>query len=245
MIRYLIGFCFVCVACSSSPSFEKDPGDAQSESSMPDASGDESAVMEASVDDGGASDGDAASVLDAAGDGSDGSVKNYRRVFISSSVQNGYLGGLAGADMICVAAATSASLGGKWKAWLSSSTVSASSRLEHAVVPYQLLDGTQVAADWTALISGTIDHVINLDENKTVVPFQAGKAPYTGLAWTGTNTDGSSYTLDTCNDWMSSSPSSDGSFGADKYTTSYWTFYSGGASFCEDTMSLYCIEQGS
>lgn len=50
-------------------------------------------------------------------------------VFVTSTEHTANLGGLAGADAICAARATAAGLAGTYKAWLSTSTVSAKSRL--------------------------------------------------------------------------------------------------------------------
>jgi hypothetical protein len=113
-------------------------------------------------------------------------------------------------------------------------------------VPYLLLDGTQIATNWTALTFGTLSTSINMDEFEKAVPL----VYYTsGFAWTGTNSDGTtntSYTDSTCSDWTFASTLDDsqheGACGVDNQTNSNWTAY---ASYCETaaTLSFYCIEQ--
>jgi hypothetical protein len=65
-----------------------------------------------------------------------GGVVAAKRVFVTAASFHGDLqqqgagaDGLAGADLLCAAAATSASLGGTWVAWVSTSGVDAISRL--------------------------------------------------------------------------------------------------------------------
>src|SRR5262245_28339890 len=52
-----------------------------------------------------------------------------KAVFATSTLQDGNLGGLEGADAICATRATAALLPGTFKAWLSTTTTSAASRL--------------------------------------------------------------------------------------------------------------------
>jgi len=182
-----------------------------------------------------------------AGDGYDGyTLPSYRRVFITSKTYTSNFGGLSVADKACNDAATSAGLGGNWAAWLSTKATSAASRLEHATVPYQLLDGTVIATNWTALTFGTLSTAINMNEYEKAVPM----VYYTsGFAWTGTNSDGTTntaYTDSTCSDWAFVSTGDDsqhvGACGIDNQTNYNWTAY---ASYCEmaATLSFYCIEQ--
>ncbi len=241
----------VLVSCGSAGTFAGDGGDPV------DAQGDAPVDMDAQAAD---SSSDVAGdvVTDAGGDGGDGhTLPSYRRVFITSNTHKPNFGGLAAGDNICGAAATVAGLGGTWAAWLSTASTSAASRLEHAAVPYQLLDGTVVAANWAELTSGSLRHPIDHDENDSVVvptgpPYMP---PYTGTAWTGTNVDGTSVgmTLYTCDDWTYSinggSNAYDGVAGINPYgedggaTGKSWTF---GADYnCYDALasSLYCVEQ--
>jgi hypothetical protein len=228
-----------------------DPRDASDDGPVAD---DAISPGDGSMGDGPALDADAGSD----GDGSDGqTLPPYRRVFITSQTHKANFGGLAAGDNICGGAASAAGLGGTWAAWLSIAATSASSRLEHASVPYQLLDGTIVAADWTELTSGSLRHPIDHDENDNVVsptppPYMT---PYTGTAWTGTNDDGTSAgtAAYTCDDWTYSismgSNLYGGLAGINPYgedggaTGKSWT--SGPDYNCSDAYasSLYCIEQ--
>ncbi len=52
-----------------------------------------------------------------------------KRIFVTSTLYSGNLGGLSGADAKCLTAAQSVNLPGTWKAWLSSSTINAIDRI--------------------------------------------------------------------------------------------------------------------
>ena len=111
----------------------------------------------------GLDDADASGVRDTGG-GTDGdaqgscSTSATRRVFVTSTVYPiSAFAGLMGADTLCAAAASSASLGGTYKAWLSDELTNAASRLAHSNVPYVLVNGTTVVAcDWNGLIGGNL-----------------------------------------------------------------------------------------
>src|SRR6185295_4806701 len=121
-------------------------------------------------------------------------------VFISSAIYNGNLGGLAGADQKCqqLAAAAGMGINRKFMAWLSTSTVSAASRLYHAPDPYVLVSegGEVVASNWADLTDGTLQRSIQRDE----LGRRAG--PDSGASvWTGTSRTGATY-LSFCGEWM-------------------------------------------
>ena len=144
------------------------------------------------------------------------------------------MGGLAGGDAFCQSAADARRLGGSWKAWLSGAMTSASARLTHATVPYVLLDGTTVAANWTALTSGTLAHGINISEDGTV---QTAALE----AWTGTYSSGGA-ARDTCYSWTSASASDYGYVGLSSQTSGSWT--RAFDQFCDRmNVHLYCFEQ--
>ncbi len=214
-----------------------DPGDAQSQTQDGDAVAADAGPGDAVVMD-----------VIVNGDGSDGAVVTHRRVFITSGDYSANLGGLSGADGICNSVATGAGLSGTWAAWLSSSTVNAASRITHAIVPYQLLDGTVVALDWTVLTSGTLQNAIDRDEHGALVPYNSTTTPFTGVAWTGTAPDGTwltgcnSSSGCTCLDWTVGTDASAGSFGLDSMTNSSWT-EENYAYVCGQQYSLYCFEQ--
>jgi hypothetical protein len=235
----------ILVGCSgASPALTfPDGGDAADPSDGPPVA---DAATDAPVDpDSG--DADAGPADSGSGDGYDGyTLPSYRRVFLTSKTFGPNFGGLAVADKACADAAAGAGLGGNWAAWLSTKATSAASRLEHAAVPYKLLDGTEIAANWSSLTTGPLSAPIGLDENGKAVPI----AYYTsGFAWTGTAADGSTsttYTDSTCSDWTYASGSDDaaheGACGIDNQTGADWTDY---VSYCEAaaTLSFICMEQ--
>lgn len=156
-----------------------------------------------------------------------------KTVFLSSGQYKSNLGfhGIAGADALCQrladkqAATTSNPLlksrleGRIFRAWLSSSTSDIKNRLGlngSSLLPYQMVDGTDVAADGTTsgphgLLStgtgGTLLHPINISES-SIDMSRAAAYPY---AWSGTDADG---TVDdqgqTCADWTSTTEDIDG-----------------------------------
>ena len=170
---------------------------------------------------------------------------SFKRVFISSTKTQSNFGSLAAADAICQSDAASASLGGTWKAWLSTGTTSAASRLSHASVPYQLVDGTEVAANWTALVSGaSLKNAIDLDEHGTYVTFN--DSSQLGYTWTGTSADGSS-SGETCSDWTvtetCTSTNYFGTTGTDGNVDSRWTARGTPACCTTQVFALFCFEQ--
>ena len=160
-----------------------------------------------------------------------------KRVFVSSqpSSSGANLGGLTGADALCQSVANTNQLGGTWKAWLSDPTTSAAARLTHAAVPYVLLDGSTVAADWTALTSGTLAHTINVSEDGTV---------HTAIleVWTAT-TSGGAYSGRSCSAWTSNAPgATTADVGLSSQTNGDWT--NRYQQYCDRTnVHLYCFEQ--
>jgi hypothetical protein len=162
-----------------------------------------------------------------------------KRVFLTSAVPapSGKLGGLAGADAFCLSTATMAKLGGTWKAWLSDTSGSPSTRFTQATVPYRLLDGSTIASNWTSLTSGTLMHVINVYEDGT--PVAAG---VTHEVWTGTTPTGT-YSGNACANWTNDTamaPNAD--IGLSNQTSASWTrIY---MQFCDrTTLHLICFEQ--
>lgn len=178
---------------------------------------------------------------------------SYKRVFKTSDSIRTYSGnliveanslpgeqvqvteGLKAADKICQYRANSRNLGGTWKAWLSDSKTSASSRLTHANVPYKRLDGVMVANNWVDLTDGGLQATINVTEFG-VKTLDAG-------AWTNTLPNGErkyTQTSKTCYDWTTRFDFT-GSQGYDFNTNSGWT--DSNTLACGYSDSLYCFEQ--
>jgi hypothetical protein len=183
----------------------------------------------------------------------DGVVGPSKLVFITSHLYTGNLGGLAGADSQCQKLATTASLPGTFKAWLSSMATTASERLTHSTGPYVLTDGTRVASSWAGLTSGTLLHAIDLTETGKPAPIptiMCGSANILPSAWTSTAPDGGlAGQKDTCADWATNGLSYGATLGVVGQTNATWTAGCGSESsvnnnpVCESTASLYCIEQ--
>lgn len=164
----------------------------------------------------------------------------YRRVFVTSTTYNGNLGGLSGGDAKCQERANAAGLGGTWKAWLSSNTSSASSRLEHASVPYRTVDGQLVVNNWTDLTDNLLIKPIDVTET--------GGSVAEGWAWTATNPNGSipgdlTPSQFTCDNWSTNISSSTGVIGVRGLSNYRWS-WDGGVS-CNSSAALYCFEQTS
>ena len=122
------------------------------------------------------------------------------RVFVTSTLQNGALGGLAGADAICAARAAAASLPGNYVAWLSTTSVNAASRLGTAQ-GFVRVDGTPFANTVADIVANKIFNPIRLSESG--VDVSAGVAPgaSTLTVFTGTLGDGTVATGATCADF--------------------------------------------
>lgn len=160
-----------------------------------------------------------------------------KRVFVTIDPPptGGNLGGLAGADDFCQARADTNQLGGTWKAWLSDATSSASARLAHATVPYVLLDGTTVAANWSALTGGTLAHAIDVGEDGDVQPGMLE-------VWTGSTPSGG-YSGRSCSSWRNNaSGSATADVGYSSEASADWTDVF--QQYCDRlNVHLYCFEQ--
>lgn len=83
-----------------------------------------------------------------------------RRAFLTATpIRPAAIGGLAGADAVCQAAAGGHR--GTYKAWLSTGAVSVASRMVQSPGPYLFQDGAKLADSWTDLTDGTIDLPFN------------------------------------------------------------------------------------
>lgn len=159
------------------------------------------------------------------------------RVFVTSTTQDGNLGGLAGADALCQNLAASANLPGTYRAWLSDDAQSPSTRFSQSSGPYALLNGVTIATSWTDLTDGTLAAPITLAENG---------ATFDGLAqraWTNTLANGTGGgTLDeNCAGWTTGANGSDGDEGQVAATSDNWTDFASGT--CNNEFHLYCFQQ--
>ncbi len=156
-------------------------------------------------------------------------------VFVTSTVQNGNLGGLAGADAICNGLASTAGLAGTYVAWLSTTTVDARDRLtEPGGAGFVRTDGAVVATSIADLLDNSLASPIQLDENGTDIGAES--------VWTGTYSGGvaaSPLAIELCSDWTSGG-SHAGGIGASDETDGTWSLTV--PSICSLERHLYCFE---
>ena len=163
-----------------------------------------------------------------------------RVVFVTTNAFVGALGGLAGADAKCQAAADASSLptvrGRTYVAWISTLVIAADKRLVHGTGMYVRPDGAMVAKNYDDFVGGNLTHAMSVDENGEVTA---------GPAWTGTNEKGES-TKPTCAEWSDAPPMTGGAVlngltgdvtGTDK------TWSANQEVSCASTARLYCIER--
>jgi hypothetical protein len=165
-------------------------------------------------------------------------------VFVTSQTFGSNLGGLAGADAKCAAAAIQGGLPGTFKAWLSDGTATADSRMNHSTKRYVLPDGTVVAEDYASLLGATLRHAINLTEKLGPPPDTTGfncNMPAPGV-WTATAPDGT-LASDTCSNWGPNDGGDTTAFGDPSATDTTWTDLCSAGGGCSATASLYCIQQ--
>lgn len=159
----------------------------------------------------------------------------HRIVFVTSVIYDpGTLQGVEGGDSACQTLADAAGLEGRFLAWLSDATQSPSTRFVRSETdPYVLVDGTQIASNWSTLIDGDLDAPIGL--------YQTGE-PHVGssLTWTRTLTSGE-VADDTCNSWTTSSANVYGKPGSNSQAGSEWTEVR--SSTCDNPGHLYCFQQ--
>lgn len=171
-------------------------------------------------------------------DGAGSCSLHANRVFLTSGTYQASLGGLSGADSTCQSSANTASLGGNWAAWMSSTDTSAASRLSQPSQPYVLVDeSTKIADNWNDLVDSTLDSAINKDEFGTTINGD-------NKVWTNTTTSGGikfTNLIDTCINWKIILGVSSASIGLSSQTSGSWTDNTTGN--CWDFNRLYCFEQ--
>ena len=159
------------------------------------------------------------------------------RVFLSSTLHAGNLGGLSGADAICQGLAKEANLPGTYRAWLSDSTSSPDSRFVPSSGPYQLVTGTTIAANFTDLTDGSLAARIDVTETGGGVGGESG-------TWTHTKIDGApgGFGNVNCGNWtLNAATGGAGNIGFATSNDSAWT--AAGSSFCNVPSHLYCFQQ--
>lgn len=164
-------------------------------------------------------------------------LNGARLAFVSAGIFNGDLGGLAGADAICQAEAGAASLPGTYRAWLSDSVASPSTRFTQQGA-FLRTDGVLLAYNWADLVDNEIAAPLNLEADGAL-------AIATPFAWSGTNFDGTAVqgAINSCQNWTDSSSSA-----APRGTIGNTSNWSGGIPSLFGSCSglngrLYCFQQ--
>jgi len=164
------------------------------------------------------------------GGGADAAMLS-KRIFVSSLLFTGNLGGPVGADAKCQTLATVARLQGDWKAWLSTRSAAIRNRSTMAVISYVRVDGVRVANNWADLVDGNLQNPILLNENG---------AAEEGDAWTGTLFDGTSSSAGDCAGYTSDGVGT-GHCGTLFAINAGWTDIF--RPNCVLPLHLYCLEQ--
>ncbi len=163
--------------------------------------------------------------------GSDAGTAEPKLAFVTSTEYTADFGSAAEADVLCGARASAAGLSGSFRAWLSDSQSSPSTRFSRAEGNYVSVGGTVIAAGWSGLTSGSLKTTLDYDENEEQTT--VGLTTWTGTAADGTATD------DHCNDWSGSGQATIGDITAFGYK---WSALPS-AGDCTGFRHLYCFEQ--
>jgi len=171
-----------------------------------------------------------------------------KRIFVSSALYTGALGGLAGADQKCQALADAVPLGGTWRAWLSTGDESVLVRFG-APGPgaYFRIDGSLITESIADLLSsGGPKVAIDVTEKGQPAPvadasgcFNASKMQ----VWTNTTSSGLPSGTNDCAGWMSTGASTLVWIGDAKPVLLQYNWTSACFGSCDKTAALYCFEQ--
>ena len=158
-------------------------------------------------------------------------------VFVTSASYDGnFAGGLDGADAECTTAATNAGLTGTWTAWLSDGIngINAADRIFTGGAPYETVNGTVIATNFTDLTDGVLDSPIIIDEFGNAVPQNY-------QTWSATTVDGlADSSLGSCQGWTTNDVAQRGRIGYADQTDARWTD-AGGGNTCDKFNRLYCF----
>jgi cysteine-rich repeat protein len=128
-----------------------------------------------------------------------------RLVFVTAEMYPGKLGGIVGADQICMTAAMSAGLPVNFKAWISDGSAGSGPRERFDSVGfggwYKLTNGKPLAHGWEGLGSPWffLLRPINVTEYGATVVVKESSA----YAWSNTDFAGDSAVSDDCGSWLS------------------------------------------
>ncbi|HYC56140.1 MAG TPA: DUF1554 domain-containing protein [Candidatus Binatia bacterium] len=154
-----------------------------------------------------------------------GTACSGKLVFATSSMHDGNLGGLSGADAICNARGTAARPGTSWTAWLSTNAVAAIDRI---------IDQEYWVSSGLRLFTGK-DQITNTGMPSTAVSTNELGQDAFGLRWTGTNNDGTANSS-RCSEWTTTE-----AFGViGDNTPAFWS--AAGSLDCVGAYRLICFE---
>ena len=161
-----------------------------------------------------------------------------RIVFVTSQLFSSSLGGVAGADAKCQAAADNGGLTGTFLAWIATNDTDApDARFTKSNAPYERVDGVVVAQNWSDLTDGSLAAPIEVDEYGSAIGYGS---------WTNVNSNGRVTGVDSdshCGGWVGTSAAL-GHIGVTTATDGTWTEHLMGIGLClYDTLHLYCFQQ--
>jgi hypothetical protein len=157
-----------------------------------------------------------------------------RTVFVTSTMYQGNLMGLAGADDKCQTRADAVMLDGQFKAWLSDGATGPKDRFDTDFAGiYERVDGTPVAAGWADLSDGSLLNAIYMDE--------LGGGGVDAAPWSNTDGMGAPKFAKHCVNWTSSLGGQQGPQGFTLAVDEQWTLNIEAAG-CSSAAPLYCFE---
>jgi hypothetical protein len=170
---------------------------------------------------------------DALGTGIDGATDRPNVAFVTSATTTGAMGGVAGADALCMTAASNAGLPGTFIAFLSSQAQAASDRLVGSRGWVRTGDAAPIADTAESMTAGAIFNGLDRDEHGTKLAAR--------YVWAGATTVGGSVT--NCSEWTGTSLWGNYGFlgGAMPELMRPWDVYTFG---CSGQASLMCFEIG-
>ena len=157
--------------------------------------------------------------------------------------EGGAPSGPAGGDSVCTREAREAGHGGLFKAWLSTSTENAKSRIA-AVGPWRSL-GSALVPFPGAAVTDPPANFLGYTADGTELFFEPDRLVWTGTKSNGTRNDNG----DTCNDWTSNLADVRGGrgdfnqIGDGRWTDSRALDRTSETSPCSERLRLYCFEQ--
>jgi hypothetical protein len=161
-----------------------------------------------------------------------------QRVFVSSGVYSGNLGGSPGADATCGMLAAGAGLGGTWMAWLADGTnPPPSQRFYKSLGPYRLINGAVVALNFPALTNTDLFNAIDVDQTG------ASQASASVVkVWTGTTATGDASTNTCMGFTVGDASAAQGEVGQ-LVNTSSGNWADDATEPCNKQFHIYCFEQ--